>query len=168
MFEQPVGKVEKDRSRLIIVISGLAVLGVIALIIFASSYSPKEKKAPDMAQAGSPEFDTYAPNVKIENFEKYEGERLNVHYARMTCKVVNAGDKTITGLQLRGVIFRYLDETLKEEFIKDKVVTIIPGQFEKLSPNQSLPVELFMEPIPDPNTIAYMQMKIEVYGLKTK
>ncbi len=168
MFEQPIGKVEKDRSRLIIVISGLAVLGVIVLMIFVSSYSSSQKKEIDVALAGSPEFDSYAPNVRIENFEQIAGERLNVHFARMKCTVTNAGDKTITALHLRGVIFRYLDESLKEELIKEKFVMIIPNQFDKLAPNQRIRIEIFMEPIPDPYSIAYVQMKIDLQGLKTE
>ena len=168
MFEQPIGKVEKDRSRLIIVISGLAVLAVIILMIFVSSHSISQKKEIDIAQAGSQEFDSYAPFVKIENLEKYEGERLNVRYARMTCSVSNTGDKTIRGLQLRGAITRYLDESLKEETLKEKVVSVIPDQFEKLSPNQTIRVEIFIEPIPNPNEVAYMQMKVDLKGLKTK
>ena len=31
MFEQPAGKVEKDRSRMVMLLSGVAVLAVIAL-----------------------------------------------------------------------------------------------------------------------------------------
>ena len=40
MFEQPTGKVEKDRSRSIMILSGIAVLAVIVLIVAVTRLKP--------------------------------------------------------------------------------------------------------------------------------
>ena len=91
MFEQSAAKSEKDRSQTIMILSGLAVLLVIILIIVVSSLGKRTAQA-DFAHAGSPEFDSYAPNIKIGGLDKRSGERMNYRYARILCNVENAGD----------------------------------------------------------------------------
>lgn len=161
MFEQPVGKVEKDRSHLIIGVSGVAVVLVIVLIVAVSSLSTRQTAKIEMSAAGSAEFDSYAPFVTVSDMVQYEGERLNNRYARIRCKLTNTGEKTLAGVQLRIAALGYNSETLKEKY-----VTPIPTTNEILNPNQSISLELFMEPIPDPAEI--MQITVEVSGLKLK
>ena len=100
MFEQPAGKVEKDRSRTIMMLSGVAVLAVVALVVLVSSVS--KKPAPlEFARRGSSEFDSYIGSVKVSSIEKRKGERLNVFYGRFLLTLENAGSRTISGLQVR-------------------------------------------------------------------
>src|SRR4030095_4259769 len=88
MFEQPVVKSEKDRSKTIMIVSGLAVLVVIVLIIVVTSFGRRQSLS-EFAHAGSGDFDAYAPNVTIGNIEKKTGERMNLRYARIQCTVQN-------------------------------------------------------------------------------
>src|ERR1044072_3836420 len=161
MFEEPVGKVEKDRSHLIIGVSGVAVVLVIALIVLVSSLSSRQTAKIEMSVAGSSEYDDYAQYVTVSDMVQFEGERLNNRYARIRCKLNNTSDKTLSGVQLRIAALGYNSETLKEKY-----VTPIPVTNETLNPHQTINLELFMEPIPDPAEI--MQITVEVTGLKLK
>lgn len=161
MFEEPVGKVEKDRSHLIIGASGVAVVLVIALIVAVSSLSSRQSTRVVMNGPGSAEFDEYAQFVTINDMQQFEGERLNNRYARIRCKLKNDGEKSLTGVQLRIAALGYNSETLKEKY-----VTPVPTTNEMLNPGQTMNLELFMEPIPDPAEI--MQITVEVTGIKIK
>lgn len=160
MFEQPAGKVEKDRSRAIMLMSGVAVLAVIALVVLVSSMS--RKQAPlEFARPGSPEFDAYVGSVKLTNIEKRKGERMNYFYGRFLLTLENAGDKTLAGLQMRMVAI-----DMDKQVVKEKVVTVIPAIREPLGPGQSARLDLSFEPIPNPDEL--QDMTVEVYSLKTQ
>jgi hypothetical protein len=160
MFEQPAAKSEKDRSQTIMILSGLAILVVIVLIIVVTSLGRRSTQI-EVAHAGSPEFDAYAPNVIIGNIEKKTGERLNIRYARIQCTVQNAGDAVLVGLQLRAAIIGTGGQLLKE-----KVFTPVPNNRDTLGPNQSMNIDVSVERVPDPSEI--MEMTIELKGLKLK
>ncbi len=160
MFEQPAAKSEKDRSQTIMILSGLAILVVIVLIIVVTSLGRRSTQI-EVAPAGSPEFDAYAPNVIIGNIEKKTGERLNIRYARIQCTVQNAGDAVLVGLQLRAAIIGTGGQLLKE-----KVFTPVPNNRDTLGPNQSMNIDVSVERVPDPSEI--MEMTIELKGLKLK
>jgi hypothetical protein len=161
MFEQPVGKVEKDRSRLIMALSGAAVVVVIALIILVGSRGSSEPAPVEMAHSGSPEFDSYSSFVQITNVAKSTAERLHNKVGIIRCRVMNTGEKTLVGLQLRGIAVGFDNQVLKET-----VITPIPRVKDSLGPNQFIPIELFFEPLPSPDQV--MEMTIELYGLKIK
>jgi hypothetical protein len=163
MFEQPVGKVEKDRSRSIMLLSGAAVLLVVGLVILFSSIVSQDVKV-EMARPGSQEFDDYSRFVSIAIKSKYTGERLGVKYARIVCTVRNDGDRVITGLQVRGMMVGFNNEVLK-----DKVMSPIPNRRERretLDPHQSFEIDMNVEPIPDPSQI--MDMLVEIDALKVR
>lgn len=162
MFEKPADTPEKDRSRLIMLLSGIAVLVVIALIILATSLGVGDGKKPiEMARAGSPEFDSYSPFLKVTIIDKRAGERLNNKYGRIICNVQNLGDQTLEGLQVRGVALGFNNEVYKE-----KILTPVPQQEETLAPNQRIDIDLYLEPIPDPSQV--MEMTVQLHGLKIK
>ena len=160
MFEQPAVESEKDRSKTIMIVSGLAVLVVIVLIIAVTSLGRRQAQT-EFAHAGSPEFDSYVPNVRIANVEKKTGERMNIRYARILCTVQNAGDQVLVGLQLRAAIIGTGGQVLRE-----KIITPAPNTRDTLGPNQTMNIDVSVERVPDPTEI--MEMKIEVYGLKLK
>jgi hypothetical protein len=160
MFEQPAGRVEKDRSRLIMLSTGAIVLLVIGVIVLFSSFCSREVVV-EMSRAGSQEFDSYSPFVSIAINEKLTGERLEVKYARLLCTVRNDGDHGLAGLQVRAVVLGFNNEVLLE-----RVISPIPKQREALNPHQSMDVDLVIERIPDPWQI--MDMAVEIQALKLK
>jgi hypothetical protein len=160
MFEQSSAKSEKDRSQTIMILSGVAVLIVIVLIIVVTSLGKRTTQT-ELSYAGSTEFDSYAPNLRINNIEKRSGERLNIRYARILCSVENASDAVLIGLQLRAAIIGTGGQLLRE-----KIFTPVPGTRDTLGPNQSMNIDVSVERVPDPSEI--MDMTIEVHGLKLK
>ncbi len=169
IFEQPAGNVEKDRSRLIMIISGVAVFIVIGLIVVQQMYHTGSARV-DFARAGSPEFDSYRDFVVLSNIEKYTGERLNLNYARLRGRIQNTGDKSIVALQLRMAAVDFENETHKRKdgSLVEKFVTVIPSQLtgrKSIEPNDIMDIELNLEPIPD---TGLMDIIVEVVGLKVK
>lgn len=160
MFEQSAVKTEKDRSQTIMILSGLAVLAVIVLIIIVTSLGKRPSQL-EMSLAGSPEFDAYAANIKIGNIDKKTGERLNVKYARMLCVVQNTGDQVVVGLQLKASVIG-----TGGQLIREKIITPVPNNKDTLAPNQSMNIDVSLEPVPDPWDIR--DMVVELYGLKLK
>src|SRR5215211_7926324 len=158
MFEQPAGKVEKDRSRSVMILSGSAVLAVIVLIILVTSFGKKPAMV-QMSRPGSAEFDSYAQFISITNIETRHGERLNLKYARILCTVRNTGDRVLDGLQLRAYVIG-----LNEELLREKIITPVPEIKPTLGPNQTISIDVSLEPVPDATLIK--DMKIELYGLK--
>lgn len=160
MFEQSAVKTEKDRSQTIMILSGVAVLAVIVLIIIVTSLGKRPSQL-EMSHAGTPEFDAYAATIKIGNIDKKTGERLNVKYARMQCVVQNTGDQVIVGLQLKASVIGP-----GGQLIREKIITPVPNNKVTLAPNQSMNIDVSLEPVPDPWDIS--DMVIELYGLKLK
>ena len=160
MFEQAAVKNEKDRSRTIMIVSGLAVLAVIALIIIVTSFGRRPSQM-ELAERGSPEFDTYADSILLGDLDKWTGERITGRYVRMKCTVQNAGDKILTGLQFKAIVIGTGGQVLRE-----KVITPVPNSKDTLGPNESMKIEASLERVPDPTEIS--DMKIELLGLRTK
>jgi len=160
MFEQPAVTSEKDRSRTIMTLSGLAILAVIALIILVSSIARRPSQL-ELSFAGSQEFDSYSPSVVISNIDKRTGERITGKYALIICKVQNTGDKELIGLQLRATVIG-----TGGQLIREKVVTPVPNSRDTLEPNQAMKVECSLERVPDPTEIR--DITIELHGLKVK
>lgn len=160
MFEQPVVKSEKDRSRTIMILSGFAVLVVLALIIMVSSLARRPSHT-EFANVGAPEFDEYSTNVAITNIEKKTGERITGRYVLIQCVVQNTGDKALSGLQLKATVLGTGGQVVRE-----KIVTPVPNNRDVLAPNQSMKVDVSLERVPEPWEI--MDMTIELHGLKVK
>jgi hypothetical protein len=160
MFEQPAGNEEKDRSRTVMILSGIAVGLVIVLIILAATVA-KGPAPIEIAHTGSPEFDSYKEFVRIDNVKKTAGERLNTRFGHITCTVENHGDKTLVALELRTAAI-----DLSDVVVREKIITPVPKIRETLGPNQSLDIDIYLEPIPAPETLR--DMIIELYGLKVK
>lgn len=160
MFEQPAVKSEKDRSQTIMILSGVAVMVVIALIIVVTSLGRRPSQT-DFARSGSPEFDAYAPNVKLGDLDKRTGERLSNRYARIQCTLQNTGDQVLTGAQLKASIIG-----TGGQLIREKIFTPVPNVRDTLGPNQTMNIDVSVEPVPDPSEI--MDMTIELIGLRVK
>lgn len=160
MFEQPAVKSEKDRSQTIMILSGMAVLIVIVLIIVVTSLGRRPSQT-DIALLGSAEFDAYAPNVTIGNIEKKIGVRLNNRYARILCTLQNTGDQVLVGVQLKAAVIGTGGQVIRE-----KIFTPVPNVRDTLGPNQTMNIDVSVEPVPDPSEI--IDMTIELTGLKLK
>lgn len=183
MFEKPAGREEKDRSRVIMIISGLAVLVVVALIVIVTQVikpsqtvemsrvypvDDPETRALQMDMLCPPEnvpqtdAQEYVPNIAFVGLQKLTGgfENFKSKYARIMGTVRNNGNRTIEGLRLRMVLYGHDCEVLKE-----KIMTVIPDR-PSLAPGDALPVDISIDAIPDPSEIK--TMRLEPYGLKLR
>ena len=184
MFEKPIGREEKDRSRVIMIISGAAVLVVVALIVLVTQViKPTESVQmdrvypvddPETRELGAdmlcppenvPQTDSqaYVPKIAFVGIQKLTGgfENFKSKYARIMGTVRNDGDRTIIGLQLRMVLFGHNCEVIKE-----KIFTVIPNRKSSLAPGEAIPVDISIDGIPDESEIK--TMRLEPYGLKLK
>jgi hypothetical protein len=185
MFEKASGREERDRSRLIMIISGIAVLAVIALIITVTKYvspsKPVEMERIYAVSASYPDTETefnrycppknapqteeqaYVPNLKVLNIDKTKGEYANLgsKYIRIQCTIKNGGDRTIEGLELRMVLFGFNCEELRE-----KAIRVIPERQGSLGPGETVPIDASIDRAPDPAKI--MHARIEPYKLKLR
>jgi hypothetical protein len=166
MFEKPAGKEEKDRSRLIILLSGAAVVIVIGLILLSRACPADSSEKLSLARQGEDEFDNYAPLIEISNVNRTTAERLGNQVGIIRCRVKNTGDKIITALQLKGVAWGDGNEDQVYEVIKESVSTPVPRQRETLGPGQAVQVEIYIEPLPELSAVK--EMTIELYGLKVR
>jgi hypothetical protein len=169
MFEQSTGKIEKDRSRQVIILSVAAVLIIIALMIIVGALVGSRRPAASqmaMAEAGSAEFHSYAPFVKITIVDRTTAENLlGQRFGQIRARVQNIGDKIIIGLRLRAIAYGFGDDG--RQVLKDKIITPVPGtQRQELRPNETIPIEIQIPSIPDPNQIR--DMTLELYALKTR
>ena len=142
------------------ILSGFAVLVVLALIIMVSSLARRPSHT-EFANVGAPEFDEYSTNVAITNIEKKTGERITGRYVLIQCVVQNTGDKALSGLQLKATVLGTGGQVVRE-----KIVTPVPNNRDVLAPNQSMKVDVSLERVPEPWEI--MDMTIELHGLKVK
>jgi hypothetical protein len=184
MFEKTAGREEKDRSRVIMIISGLAVLVVVALIVIVTQVirpsQPVEMErvvAIDDPETRELQVDmlcppenipqteaqAYVPKIAFIGLQKLTGgyENFKNKYARIMGTVKNDGDRVIEGLRLRMILYGQNCEVLKE-----KIMTIIPDRKSSLAPGDALPVDISIDRIPDPSEIK--TMRLEPYGLKLK
>ncbi|HWN98182.1 MAG TPA: hypothetical protein VNS63_02825 [Blastocatellia bacterium] len=183
MFEQPTGKIERDRSRSIMILSGIAVAAVIVLIVAVTRLRPAAKvemepvspvsraypeSDPDYKEMTCPpqnvtqtEAQEYVPNILFRDIDARRGEypTLNSKYVRILCSIKNAGERTITGLQVRMALFGYKCETLKE-----KTVGVIPDKKAALGPGESVNIEVSIDRTPSFSEI--MHARIEPCALK--
>ena len=142
------------------VFSGLAVLIVIALVIIVGSRTANRATEAGWIKAGSAEFSPYAQSIKISDMEKSTAATLiGRKLGYVQANIQNTGNRTITGLKLRAVAVGFANETMAE-----RIATPIPRQRDKLAPNETIHVNVQIDPIPDPDQM--MDMKIEVYAVK--
>ena len=162
MFDESKLETGKDRSSLIMVLCGTAVVIVVALVIFAGSRSSAQKPDGGWVKPGSSEFNAYAPFIKLTNIDKTTSSTMlgsYLGYFRGT--IQNTGNRTLIGLRIRGVALGFDNETLAQ-----RVGTPIPKVQSSLAPNESMQVSVQVDPIPDPNTIMDMVLKVDEFKLK--
>ncbi len=163
MFDQSETTEGKDRSRLIIALSGIALLLVIALVIIVASRppapAPGEQEWPG---PGSAEFDSYQRNIVISDLEKFTNTTLiGRRQATIKANITNKGDKTVIGLKLKASAMGFGGDTLAF-----RIATPVPRQKETLGPGETAHIEVQLDPIPDPAQIQDFTLQAVALRLK--
>ena len=162
MFDQSETQEGKDRSRIVIALSGIAVLLVVALIIIVASRPPSQTAEQEWPGPGSAEFDSYSANIVISGIEKYTNTTLiGRRQATIKAAVTNNGDKAVIGLKIKAAAMGFGGETLTS-----RVATPVPRQKETLGPGETARVEIQLDPIPDPAQIQDFTLQVSALRLK--
>ena len=163
MFDQSETTEGKDRSRLIIAVSGIAVLLVVALIIIVASRPPAQSPAEqEWPGPGSAEFDSYSPNIVIGKPDKSTSTTLiGRRLAIIRADVTNQGDKTVIGLKVKASAVGFGGETLAS-----RIATPVPRQKETLGPGETTKIEIQLDPIPPPGQIQDFTLQVTALRLK--
>lgn len=166
MFEQQEDRVDKGRSRAIMIVAGLAMVVVIAGVVYYSSRqaAPQQSAAqtpglPNAAHAGNPVFDKNVGLVSLVN-KKYftQANMLGQRQAIANGTIVNFTEKPVLGIELRG---RVIGADGKE--MATVLAMPVPKLYEKIAAKGSIPFTVTIDGVPKEGEIA--DITIEVEGL---
>jgi hypothetical protein len=171
MFESPLeaeGHLEQQTKRKIIVITAGVFVIVAAVMVYVSARRTPEAPPPgqpvivlaDAHRAGSPEFDDYHKFVTIDNQDATEsqnliGQKLVVARGFLT----NRGSRVLTGVEVKAVLY-----DLDNQPVAERAAVPIPKQRSSLGPNETLPIQVNVDPVPAGAVVA--RFEIVIQGLK--
>src|SRR5262249_38900352 len=163
MFDQSETTEGKDRSRLIIAVSSIALLLVVALVIIVASRPPAPGPGEqEWPVPGSQEFDSYAPNIVVDQGDTWISTTLiGRRLAVLKANVTNNGDRTIVGLKIKASALGFGGETLAS-----RTATPVPRQKDTLAAGDSAKIEIQLDPIPPKEQIQSFTMQVVALRLK--
>ncbi len=170
MFESPLEEIEKAEKRhtlKILAATAIAFAAVIAALLYWSarqtpSVPPGEPERPlaDAFRAGSPEFEQYRTFVTIEKQEGVQAENmLKQKIVVLRGMLANRGPRTLTGVEVRGIVYDFNNAPLAE-----RLAAPIPRRRPTLGPNESMIIEVTIDPVPSQAAISSFEIVLE--GLK--
>jgi flagellar basal body-associated protein FliL len=155
-----------SRSTMIIIVAVGAAI-VIALFFYvlmrsAGSTPGTEPTLQGAIRPGTPEFDQYSPNIKLDDPEAEEAKRaLGDIVMSLHTTVRNLTGKTLNGLEIRAAVVDHQGKAVKE-----RTVVVIPIRQAELEPNKTIKVQVMLEGMSDTDDRA--NIKMEVTGFKFK
>ena len=157
---------EESRNTVIIIVAiGAAiVVGLFVLLLLRSaSESPgREPTLEGAIRPGAPQFDQYAPNIKLDEPEAEEAKRaLGDIVMSLHTTVRNLTGKTLNGLEVRAAVVDHQGKAVKE-----RTVVVVPTRQPELAPNKTMNVQVMLEGMSDTDDRA--NIKMEVTGFKIK
>lgn len=156
---------EKSRRTLIIVIAIVAaiLIGGFFYLLLRRTVAPT---APPTLQGairpGSPDWDKYSKLIVLDSPEADEAKRaLGDNVMSLHATVRNLTGRTITGLEIRGVVVDHDNKPVKE-----RTVVVIPGRQAELEPNKTMKVGVMLEGFSDSDDRANIKMEVTGFILK--
>jgi len=157
-----------DESRntiiIIVAIGAAIVVGLFVLLLFrsASERNTGEPTLQGAVRPGSPQFDQYIPNLKLDEPEAEEAKRaLGDIVMSLHTTVRNLTGKTLNGLEVRAAVVDHQGKSVKE-----RTVVVVPTRQTELAPNKTMKVQVMLEGMSDTDDRA--NIKMEVTGFKIK
>jgi hypothetical protein len=159
---------EPNESRntiiIIVAIGAAIVVGLFVLLLLRSARSipSGEPTLQGAIRPGSPEFNQYGLNIKLDEPEAEEAKRaLGDIVMSLHTTVRNLTGKTLTGLEIRAAVVDHQGKALKE-----RTVVMIPTRQPELEPNKTMKVQVMLEGMSDTDDRA--NIKMDVTGFKLK
>ena len=158
---------EPESRKTLIIVIAIAAAVVIALFFYllmraGGSSGGGEPRLEGAIRAGSPEFAQYKTQVVLDEPEATEAKRpLGDTVMSLMTTVRNLTNKTLVGLEIRGVVVDHQGQPVKE-----KTVIMIPTRQAELAPNKTMRVTVLLEGMKDTDDRA--NIKMEVAAVKFK
>lgn len=170
MFESPIETIEQAEKRQklkILAATSVAFAAVIAAILYWSarqtpSVAPGEPERPlaDAFRAGSPEFEQYRKFVTIEKQEGVQAENmLKQKIVVLRGLLANRGPRTLNGVEVKAVVYDFNNTPVAQ-----RLAAPIPRRRPTLGPNESMIIEVTIDPVPPQAVISTFEIVLE--GLK--
>ena len=116
-------------------------------------------EGPGVIREGTPEFDQYKEKIVLDQPEAVEAERvIGDIVMRLETTVRNFSGKTLTGLELYGVVV-----DMKGKPVKERTVVVIPGQRESLENNRTMKAGISFEGFKVSDDRANIKMRITAF-----
>lgn len=157
---------EESRNTIIIIVAIAAaiVVGLFVLLLLRSA-SQRQTGEPTLQGAirpGSPQWDQYVQNIKLDEPEAEEAKRaLGDIVMSLHTTARNLTGKTLDGLEVRAAVIDHQGKSVKE-----RTVIFVPTRQPELAPNKTMNVQVMLEGMGDTDDRA--NIKMEVTGFRIK
>jgi len=164
--EKNISEPDSSRTIIIVVAIGAAlVIGGLFYLLMRQSVTG-DATTPRLAsalRAGNPEFEKYKSQIVLDDPEADESKRgLGDWVMTLKTTVRNLTGRTITGLEIRGVVVDHQNQPVKE-----RTIVVIPNrQQAELEPNKTVFASVLLERMTDEDDRA--NIKMEVAGVTFK
>lgn len=153
---------EKGSKKILFVAAAAAVLAIAAIIALISLKPSQVVVEQDVLQGayreGSPEFQNLTRKIAAQTIEDATTKSPTAMGSVMMSiggTIRNFSGKTLTALEVKvGVVDTF------NNLVKEKTVTVIPNQQEKLENNQTMPVRVIVEGIDPKADLANIRWKV--------
>ena len=157
---------ETESRRTLIIVVAVAAAVVIALFFYllmrAGSSGGGEPRLEGAIRAGTPEFEQYKTQIVLDEPEAFESPRaLGDIVMSLKTTVRNLSNKTLNGLEMRGVVVDGNGQPVKE-----RTIIVIPTRQAELAPNKTMDVSIMLEGFKETDYRA--NIKMEVAAVKFK
>ena len=157
---------EESRNTIIIIVAiGAAIVVGLFVLLLLRSASERPGVEPTLQGAnrtGSPQWDQYIQNIKLDEPEADQAKRaLGDIVMSLHTTVRNLTGKTLNGLEVRAAVVDHQGKSVKE-----RTVVVVPTRQSELEPNKTMRVQVMLEGMSDTDDRA--NIKMEVTGFKIK
>jgi hypothetical protein len=140
----------------------IAVLMVVAIVGFLilrpSKQQVVEQQLEGAVREGTPEFEVLTKKIAIQTDDDKTMESptgMGTITMFIAGKIRNFTGKTLTGLEIKVTVIDQLNKPVKE-----KILTVVPSQQERLETNQMMPVSVMMEGFSKDDDRALVRWKV--------
>jgi hypothetical protein len=152
MFEQTDEGGDKVRSRIIMVLAGVAVAMLIGAIVMFGAFNSTPPAAPappprlpNAKHAGEPDFDKNVGLVALTEKKFYTQQNmLGQKQALVTGNVRNFTSRPVLGLELRGNVY-----SMDGKVLATALAMPVPKRYEQISPGGNIPFAVTIDGVPD-------------------
>lgn len=151
---------ESESRRTLIIVVAVAAAVVVALFFYvlmrAGGSGGGEPRLEGAIRAGSAEFEQYKTQIVLDEPEAFESPRaLGDIVMTLKTRVRNLSNKTLNGLEIRGVVVDHQGQPLKE-----RAVVMIPARQAELPPNKSMEVSVWLDGFKETDPRANIKMEV--------